>query len=388
MSSVKSESPSGDVVPFKVSIPEAVTADLRDRLRRTRWPESETAGQWSQGTPLAYMRELCRYWAEDYDWGAAEARLNRFPQFTTEIDGLRIHFIHVRSPNPDAMPLLMTHGWPGSVAEFHKVIDLLADPVSSGGRASDAFHVVCPSLPGFGFSGRPARAGWGTERIAVAWNELMRRLGYPRYGAQGGDWGARISMELGRRHPESLAGIHLNMVPFPQPDGISDLTEKERDALDHLARHRARGSAYAAIQGTRPQSLGYGLTDSPAALAAWITEKFQAWSDCHGDLGAVFTNDELLDNIMMYWVPATGASAARIYWESFASASGHRGPVPVPAGCSVFPADIYRPSRRLAEPQFPDLRYWNELGEGGHFAALEQPVLFAGEVRAAFRLFR
>ena len=263
MSSLNSESPSGGIVPFQVSIPETATADLRDRLRRTRWPESETADGWSQGTPLAYVRKLCRYWLEDYDWRAAEARLNRFPQFTTEIDGLRIHFIHVRSPNPDAVPLLMTHGWPGSVAEFHKVIGPLIDPVAGGGNAARAFHVVCPSLPGFGFSGKPAQAGWGTERIADAWNELMRRLGYPRYGAQGGDWGARISMELGRRHPQSVIGIHLNMVPFPEPDGINNLIKKERAALDHLAWHRAQGSAYAAIQGTRPQSIGYGLTDSP-----------------------------------------------------------------------------------------------------------------------------
>lgn len=380
--------PSPDVVPFQVSIRETVAADLQDRLRRTRWPEPETVGDWSQGTPLAYARELCRYWLEDYDWHAAEARLNRFPQFTTEIDGLRIHFIHVRSPHPDAVPLLMTHGWPGSVAEFHKVIHPLADPGASGDCAADAFHVVCPSLPGFGFSGKPAQTGWGTERIAAAWNELMRRLGYPRYGAQGGDWGARIAMALGRRHPENVIGIHLNMVPFPEPESPDDLTAGERVALDALARHRAHGSAYAAIQATRPQSIGYGLTDSPAALAAWITEKFQAWSDCGGNPATVFTNDELLDNIMMYWVPATGTSAARLYWESFAAATSYQGPVPVPAGCSVFPADIYRPSRRLAQPQFPDLRYWNELGKGGHFAALEQPAAFASEVQAAFRLFR
>jgi epoxide hydrolase len=381
---------SGDITPFQISIPETVATDLQARLRRTRWPEPETVSDWSQGTPLAYVRALCRYWLEDYDWRAAEARLNRFPQFTTEIDGLRIHFVHVRSPNPDAVPLLMTHGWPGSVTEFHKVIEPLADPVAFGGSAADAFHVVCPSLPGFGFSGKPSHTGWGSERIADAWDELMKRLGYPRYGSQGGDWGSRITMALGRRHPESLIGIHLNMVPFPEPVSISDsdLTEQERAALAHLAWHRAQGSAYAAIQGTRPQSIGYGLTDSPAALAAWTTEKFQAWSDCDGDPGTVFANDELLDNIMMYWIPATGASAARLYWESFAAASTYQGPVPVPTGCSIFPKDIYRPSRRLAQPQFPDLRYWNELVEGGHFAALEQPATFVSEVRAAFHVFR
>ncbi|MBI0295683.1 alpha/beta fold hydrolase [Streptomyces sp. PRKS01-29] len=380
--------PSGDIVPFRISIPEATASDLRDRLRRTRWPEPETVGDWSQGTRLTYIRELCRYWLEKYDWRAAEVRLNRFPQFTTEIDGLRIHFLHVRSPHPDAVPLLMTHGWPSSVAEFHKVIDPLVDPVAFGGSAADAFHVVCPSLPGFGFSGKPSRTGWGAERTADAWDRLMSRLGYPRYGAQGGDWGARITMSLGRRHPGNIIGIHLNMVPFSEPESTDDLTDSERAALDRLAEHRAQGTAYAAVQATRPQSIGYGLTDSPAALAAWITEKFEAWSDCDGDPGTVFTNDELLDNIMLYWVPATGASAARLYWESFASATSDGGPVPVPTGCSVFPADYYRPSRRLAQPQFPDLRYWNELDTGGHFASLEQPATLVSEVRNAFRSFR
>lgn len=379
---------SADIVPFRIDIPETAVTDLRDRLRRTRWPEPETVDDWSQGTPLAYVRELCRYWREEYDWRAAEARLNRFPQFTTAIDGLGIHFIHVRSPHADAVPLLMTHGWPGSVTEFHKVIGPLADPVAYGGSAADAFHVVCPSLPGFGYSGKSARAGWGAERTADAWDELMSRLGYPRYGAQGGDWGARLAMTLGRRHPEHLTGIHLNMVPFPEPSSTDDLTAEEQAALDALARHRAQGSAYAAVQATRPQSIGYGLTDSPTTLAAWITEKFQAWSDCGGDPGTVFTSDELLDNIMMYWMPATGASAARLYWESFASTTADTRPVPVPAGCSVFPADIYRPTRRLAQPWFPGLQYWNELPKGGHFAALEQPATFVSEVRAAFRHFR
>jgi epoxide hydrolase len=377
-----------DITPFKISIPDARIEDLRDRLRRTRWPEPETVDDWSQGTPLAYARELCRYWLEGYDWQAAQSRLNRFPQFLTTIDGLDIHFIHVRSPHESAVPLVMTHGWPGSVTEFTKVIEPLTDPVSFGGSADDAFHVVCPTLPGFGFSGKPARTGWGSERIADAWDQLMARLGYPRYGAQGGDWGSHVSRTLGLRHPGHLIGIHLNMVGFaaPDPATLGALTEREREALDALARFRADGAAYAAVQSTRPQSLGYGLVDSPAALAAWITEKFQAWSDCDGDPGDAFTNEELLDNIMLYWLPATGASAARIYWESYARRI--TGPVPVPAGCSIFPKDIYRPSRRMIEPLFPDLRYWNEPGKGGHFAALEQPATFVSEVRAAFRRFR
>jgi epoxide hydrolase len=381
-----SDGMSGAVIPFRIDVPEADLADMRERLRRTRWPERETVDDWSQGIPLTYARELCRYWLEDYDWPAAQARLNRFPQFRTMIDGLDIHFVHVRSPHPDAVPLVLTHGWPGSVVEFWKVIGPLADPVSFGGNAADAFHVVCPSLPGFGFSGKPARPGWGRERIADAWDQLMGRLGYPRYGAQGGDWGSWVAKALGQRHPGHLIGIHLTMVPFPDPRPAGDLTERERAALAALDYHRAQGSGYAALQSTRPQSLGYGLADSPAALAAWITEKFQAWSDCDGDPGTVFTNDELLDNIMLYWAPNTGTSAARLYWDSFAG----RGfdPVLVPVGCSIFPREIYRPSRRWAEPQFPDLRYWNELDKGGHFAALEQPATFVSEVRAAFRLFR
>lgn len=375
-----------EITPFRVTISQAAVADLRDRLRRTRWPERETVADWSQGTPLGYARELCGHWLERYDFAAAEARIMRFPQFTTTIDGLVIHFVHVRSPREDAVPLLLTHGWPGSVTEFWKVIEPLTDPEQSGGSADDAFHVVCPSLPGFGFSGKPSRPGWNTKRIADAWDQLMGRLGYARYGAQGGDWGSRVTADLGRRHPERVTGIHLNFVfAFPGPDETGDLTAREQAALAALDYHRSQGSGYAALQSTRPQSIGYGLVDSPAALAAWIAEKFWAWSDCDSDPDSVFTRDEMLDNIMMYWLPATGASAARLYWESF---TRDLAPVPVPAGCSIFPKEIYRPSRRWAQPQFPDLRYWNEPDKGGHFAALEQPAIFVDEVRAAFRLFR
>ena len=380
-----------DIAQFRVEMTDAVIGDLIDRLRRTRWPERETVDDWSQGTPLDYARELCRYWLEDYDWTAAQARLNRFPQFVTMIDGLDIHFLHVRSPHPGAAPLVMTHGWPGSVVEFHKVIEPLTDPMAYGGDASDAFHLVCPTLPGFGFSGKPEHAGWGTERIADAWDQLMARLGYPRYGAQGGDWGSRVTMDLGRRHPDTVAGVHVNMVPAVPAAGTAavtsdDLTDREQAALaaqDHL---NEWGRGYAIEQSTRPQTVGYGLVDSPAGLCAWIIEKFWAWSDCDGDLASVFTKDELLDNIMLYWLPAAGASAARIYWESYRRRNLE--PVPVPAGCSIFPKEIYRPSRRWAEPLFPDLRYWNEVEAGGHFAAFERPVTFVHEVRAAFRQFR
>jgi pimeloyl-ACP methyl ester carboxylesterase len=374
-----------DVRPFRIEIPPSAIDDLHDRLRRTRWPEPETVGDWSQGTPLAYARELCRYWLEDYDWPAAQARLNQFPQFITEIEDLDIHFIHVRSPYPEATPLVMTHGWPGSVAEFHKVIAPLSDPVGHGGSPEDAFHVVCPTLPGFGFSGKPARAGWNVDRIADAWNQLMARLGYQRYGAQGGDWGSRVTSALGRRHPGNIIGVHLNFVAFSRPEDTDDLTVAERASLAALQELLGQGIGYAQIQSTRPQSIGYGLVDSPAALAAWITEKYWAWSDSDGDPANVLTREEMLDNIMMYWLPAAGASSARIYWESYSPRN--LTPVPVPAGCSIFPREIFRPSCRWAQPQFPDLRYWNEPDKGGHFAAFEQPEIFVDEVRAAFRAF-
>jgi epoxide hydrolase len=375
-----------DVRPFQVDINAAIE-DLRVRLHQTRWPEPQTVDDWSQGTPLSYARDLCRYWLEDYDWPAAHQRLNQFPQFMTTIDGLDLHFIHVRSPLPTATPLVLTHGWPGSVVEFFKVIGPLTDPVAHGGSPEDAFHVVCPSLPGFGFSGKPTRPGWGTQRIADAWDQLMARLGYPRYGAQGGDWGSRVTMDLGLRHPGHLIGIHLNMVPAVPPRGSQDdFTEAEKAAVAALARHSAEGTGYSKEQSTRPQTVGYGLVDSPAMLAAWIVEKFYAWSDHDGDPATVISRDEMLDNIMLYWLPATGASAARIYWESFGK--HEPSPIAVPAGCSIFPKEIYRPSRRWAESQFPQLRYWNELAKGGHFAALEQPETFVSEVRAAFRTFR
>ena len=376
------------ITPFRVDFSEAAIDDLRERLRRTRWPETATAGGWAQGTPLDWVRELCRYWLEDYDFTAARERLNQFPQYRTEVGGLDICFAHVRSPHPGAVPLLLTHGWPGSVTEFRKVLGPLTDPVAHGGDTADAFHVVCPALPGFGFSGKPAEPGWDLSRIADGWDQLMNRLGYPRYGAQGGDWGARVSIELARRHPASLTGIHLNMVPAVPAPGTAgdDLTARERDALETLARHRDQGQGYVAIQSTRPQTIGYGLVDSPAALAAWIAEKYQAWSDNEGDPASVFTPEEMLDNIMLYWLPAAGASSARIYWETAGKLAID--PVTVPAGCSVFPREFYRPSRRWAQRLFPDLRYWNELNQGGHFAALEQPEAFTSEVRAAFRAFR
>jgi pimeloyl-ACP methyl ester carboxylesterase len=376
---------SDDVTPYRIEVPEADLRDLRERLRRTRWPEAETVDDWSQGTPLSYVQELCGYWAEGYDWRATESRLNRFPQFRTEIDGLGIHFIHARSPHAGALPLVITHGWPGSVVEFHKVIEPLTDPPAHGGDASDAFHVVCPSLPGYGFSDKPARHGWDTGRIAGAW--VMARLGYARYGAQGGDWGAAVTANLGQQEVEHLAGIHLNMaVAAPDQSTFGELTEAEQAALAALKHYQDWDSGYSKEQSTRPQTLGYGLLDSPAGQCAWIVEKFWAWTDCDGHPENVLTRDELLDNVMMYWLPGAGASSARLYWESFRR--GNLDPVAAPTGVSVFPKEIIRVSRRWAEKRFTDIRYWNELDKGGHFAAFEQPASFVDEVRAFFRLVR
>ena len=377
---------SDEITPFRIDIPDADLDDLRQRLRQTRWPDPETVDDWSQGIPLAYVRDLCGYWLDGYDWRASEAGLNRFPQFRTEIDGVGIHFVHARSPEDGALPLVITHGWPGSIVEFHKVIEPLTDPVAFGGHARDAFHVVCPSLPGYGFSGRPGRPGWDTARIAAAWDQLMARLGYPRYAAQGGDWGAQVTTALGMNHPEHLAGIHLNMpIAFPPP-GATDLTEREQAALATISHYNTWESGYFKEQSTRPQTVGYGLADSPAALCAWIVEKFWAWTDCDGDPANVLTRDEMLDNVMLYWLPATGASSARLYWEN--NAKGFLGPVTVPVGCSIFPKEIFRPSRRWADAQLTNVHYWNELDKGGHFAAFEQPEAFVSEVRACFRSLR
>ena len=385
---------SDKVTPFRIEIPEADLSDLRQRLQRTRWPEAETVTDWSQGVPQAYLQDLCRYWADTYDWRATEARLNGLPQFRTEIDGLGIHFIHVRSPHADALPLVLTHGWPGSIVEFLKVIGPLSDPTAYGGDPADAFHVVCPSLPGYGFSDKPARPGWNVERIAGAWTRLMARLGYERYGAQGGDWGTSITTSIGQQDPEHVAGIHVNPpIAAPDPATFNDLTELERAALDAMENAQERESGYSAQQSTRPQTLGYGLVDSPAGLCAWIIEKFWSWTDSDGHPENVLTRDELLDNLMLYWLPGTGASAARLYWESFKQVSewftrSTADTVTVPTGCSIFPKEIPRPSRRWAAKRYTDIRYWNELEKGGHFAAFEQPELFVNEVRSFFRLVR
>ena len=380
--------------PFRIEVSEADLRDLRQRLKQTRWPEPETVKDWSQGVPLAYLRELCRYWGEGYDWRATEARLNAFPQFRTVIDGLGIHFLHIRSPHAEALPLVITHGWPGSIIEFLKVLGPLTEPTAHGGETADAFHLVCPALPGYGFSDKPARPGWGVERIAAAWTVLMDRLGYKRYGAQGSDWGTSVSACIGQQDAEHVAGIHL-MPPLapPDPATFDDLTEGERAALASLEHSAEWDSGYSREHSTRPQTIDYALVDSPAALCAWIIEKFWAWTDCDGDLESVLTRFELLDNLMLYWLPRTGSSSSRLYWESIRKVnewiSGRTiDTVAVPTGCSIFPKELQRPSRRWAAKRFVDIRYWNELDRGGHFAAFEQPKLFVDEVRSFFRLVR
>jgi epoxide hydrolase len=385
---------SGEVTEFRIEVAEAELDELRARLRGTRWPEHETVTDWSQGVPLEYVQELCGYWADGYDWRATEARLNALPQYRTQIDRLGIHFLHVRSAHADALPLVITHGWPGSIVEFLKVIGPLTDPAAHGGDPADAFHVVCPSLPGYGFSDKPDGPGWGVERIATAWTRLVARLGYERYGAQGSDWGTSISASMAQQDPERVAGIHL-MPPLapPDPATFDDLTDRERAALASLEHSDEWESGYSKEQATRPQTIGYSLVDSPAGLCAWIVEKFWAWTDCDGHPENVLTRDELLDNVMLYWLSAAGASSARLYWESIRQVnewiSGEsEDTVSAPTGCSIFPKELQRPSRRWAERRFPDIRYWNEPARGGHFAAFEQPELFVDEVRAFFRLVR
>ncbi|MCI0383427.1 epoxide hydrolase family protein [Streptomyces sp. CNQ085] len=369
------------VTPFRVAVPEADLTDLRERLARTRWPEAETVGDWSQGVPREYLEELAGHWRDGYDWRATEARLNALPQFRTEIDGLGVHFLHVRSPHPDAMPLLLSHGWPGSVVEFLDVVGALTDPVDP----ADAFHVVCPSLPGFAFSDKPAEAGWTIERTAAAWDELMSRLGYGRYAAHGTDWGSFLTAILGETRPERLAGIHVAM-PFARPPREqAELDERDLAGLAALKEFQQSEGAYSALQATRPQTLGYGLTDSPAGQLAWMVEKYWAWSDHDGDLEKVIPRDRLLDSVSVAWFTATAASSARVYWESHNKMA--LGPVSVPTACSLFPRDGRMP-RAWCEGRFTDLRRWTDHDRGGHFPALEQPELLVDELRSFFRPLR
>lgn len=376
------------VTPFDLSVPQSELDDLARRLSATRWPEKETVADWTQGAPLAKVRELTEHWRSAYDWRRCEAMLNGFGQYKTQIDGLDIHFLHIRSPHANALPLIITHGWPGSVIEFHKVIGPLTDPTKHGGSADDAFHLVLPSLPGFGFSSKPSTTGWNIMRIAGAWFTLMARLGYDRYVAQGGDWGAAVTTVMGVAAPKPLAGVHVNM-PLATPSGVDFANPKpeEKAAVEALAYYDRWDSGYSKQQSTRPQTLGYGLADSPVGQAAWIFEKFWAWTDCDGDPFSILSKDELLDNIMLYWLNNSAASSARLYWESFAGGFGGV-ELNLPAGCSLYPKEIVRPPRAWVERCFKQLIHFNEIDKGGHFAAFEQPALFVTEIRDCFRNLR
>jgi pimeloyl-ACP methyl ester carboxylesterase len=360
---------------------------MKRRLAATRWPSRETIADSSQGVPLAQLQELVSYWRDGYDWRRIEHRLETWGQYRTRIDGIGIHFMHIRSPNENAMPLLLTHGWPGSVLEFRNVIGPLTDPTSYGGKAEDAFHLVIPSLPGFGFSDKPDAVGWKVPRIAKAWAELMQRLGYTKWAAQGGDWGATVTTALGRLRPAGLVGIHLTW-PFVFPEAMpTTLSAEEQRAVDTVASFRADGAGFAQLQGTRPQTLAYGLADSPAGQAAWIYEKLHAWSDCHGDAQALLGRDAILDNITLYWLTNTAASSARTYWENRAGPFvGSR--LEIPVAVSVFSGDILRPPESWARQSYSNLIHWNEISSGGHFAAWEQPALFTQELRDGLRVLR
>jgi epoxide hydrolase len=373
--------------PFRIDIPQADLDDLRDRLARTRWPDELDGAGWSYGVPVSYARDLAAYWRGGYDWRGQEAALNAFEQFTTEIDGQNVHFLHVRSPEPAALPLLITHGWPGSVAEFMQIIGPLTDPRAHGGDPADAFHVVAPSIPGFGFSGPTRELGWDLDRVARAWKELMNRLGYTRYGAQGGDTGATISPMLGRLDPEHVVGVHVNGglgFPSGDPAELEGLTEAE---LARLGQYQDQdGSGYAIMQATRPHTLAFGLHDSPAGQLAWIAEKFKEWTDPERELPEdAVDRDQLLTNISIYWLTGTAGSAARLYKESAASWGRPTQPSPLPHGVAVFPGD---PGvRRIAEREHKVV-HWSEFGRGGHFPAMEVPGLLVDDIRAFFRLVR
>ena len=384
--------------PFHAHIPEAQLADLKKRILATRWPDKETVNDQSQGVQLATMQKLLAYWGKGYDWRKAEARFNALPQFVTKIDGVDIQFVWVRSHNPNALPLIMTHGWPGSVFELTKVIDPLTNPTAHGGRAEDSFDLVLPSFPGYGFSGKPVDAGWGPDRVARAWEELMRRLGYKHYVSQGGDWGAIVSEAMARQAPEGLLGIHVNM-PAVVPPNIAKilgeggaapagLSDTEKSAFASLDAFYKKGAGYAAIMNTRPQTIGYSLADSPSGMAAFYYDKFAAWTYSGGQPEKSLTRDEMLDDLTLYWVTNTGASSSRSYWEVWGMSPFNAVDISIPVAVTVFPGEIYRAPRSWAKQNFHHIIYWNEVDKGGHFAAWEQPELFSEEVRAAFRSLR
>ena len=394
--SARAAAEDGSIRPFHINIPEDQLADLRRRVLATRWPERETVNDRSQGVQLAKIQEIVRYWGKDYDWRKVEARLNALPQFMTEIDGLDIHFIHVRSKHESALPLIVTHGWPGSVIEQLGIIDPLTNPTAHGGSASDAFHLVIPSMPGYGFSAKPTTTGWDPDHIARAWAELMKRLGYTRYVAQGGDWGAPISTAMARQAPAGLLGIHVNLPATIPPEvgavlaaggpAPAALSEKERAAFEALDTFTKKNRAYSVMMNTRPQMISYALTDSPAGLAAFI------YDYNNGEPERLLTKDEMLDDITLYWLTNTAASSARLYWENhsniLSAVALNTAEISIPVAITVFPEEIYRAPETWARRAFPNLTYFHEVDKGGHFAAWEQPELFSAELRAAFRSLR
>ncbi|HYW23617.1 MAG TPA: epoxide hydrolase [Terriglobales bacterium] len=382
-----------EIRSFRIDIPQSDLDDLRDRLTRTRWPDELPDTGWTRGVPLGYLRELAEYWRTTYDWRRYEARLNEFPQFTTTIDGAGVHFLHVRSPEPGALPLVLTHGWPGSVVEFLDVIGPLTDPRRHGGNPGDAFHLVIPSIPGYGFSGPTHEAGWTTDRVARAWVELMRRLGYQRYGAQGGDWGAFVSPAVGRADPEHVVGVHVNaatlgFIPLGpvEPDELATFTEVEKARVARLGRFLGDGYGYFQIQATRPQTLAYSLADSPVGQLAWIVEKFAEWTNSGIERPEeAVDRDQLLTNVMVYWLTNTAGSSARLYYENMHAGSWGQAPATTPTGVAVFAEDVA--IRRYAE-RGNNVVHWSEFATGGHFAAMETPDLLVGDVRAFFRPLR
>jgi len=380
------------IEPFQINIPDAVLDDLKQRLARTRFPDEVNDANWTYGTDLAYLKQLIAYWRTSYDWRAAERALNQFRQFRAVVDGLGLHFIHQAGVGPKPLPLLISHGWPGSIVEFTKIIGPLTDPARYGGDPADAFHVVAPSLPGYGFSDHAREPGMHPGKIADLFAGLMQQLGYDRFGAQGGDWGAMITMCLGHQYPARLVGVHLNMVlafPPDESNPTAGLSEPQMVALMEMERFKQEETGYQAIQGTKPQTLGYGLNDSPAGLAAWIVEKFRTWTDCHGDVESRISKDDLLTNITLYWVTETATSSARLYREAMQQGwfptRGAR--IEVPTGCAIFPREIFRPPREWVEKSF-NVQHWTEYPAGGHFAAMEEPEALVGDIRTFFRPLR
>ena len=380
------------ISPFKISVSDKVIDDLKHRLQLTRWPD-EVGDSWKYGTDLNYLKSLVGYWLTEYDWRAQEAQLNQLDQYQTIIEDRKLHFIHQRSTHETAIPLLMTHGWPGSIAEFTKIIPMMTQPENYGADPQDAFHMICPSIPGYGFSDPATEPGFAQKRVAEGHIELMNQLGYKKYAVQGGDWGSAISSWTAKLAPEQVSALHLTLVfagiPKRKSDPFEGVTEEEKTRLEERRQHMSEGTGYQSIQGTKPQTLGYGLNDSPVGLAAWITEKFHSWTDCDGNIENAISKDELLTNIMIYWITGSITSSTRLYYESNHVQNNlhEHGRIATPTGCTMFPGELFQPPRKWAEEMF-NIQHWTKQPKGGHFAALEQPDLLANDLRQFFRTFR